>query len=303
MNLPISFITTIINTYRADGKHWLAELPARIDEASHRWGLVDIQPVENPSYNFVAFAEQHPSGAERSREVVLKIGVPNRELISEINALRLYAGQGAVRLLEADEPRGMFLLERLQPGRMLSTLEDDEQATFIAAQIMAQIRRPVPASHTFIYLRDWFDGLKELRVRYNGGTGPLASHVVEMAEHILPDLFAEPYEPAVIHGDLHHFNILSSERGWLVIDPKGVVGPREYEVGPLLINPWGGLAPTPRHPAHYRTAHCYPFGGARLRPPTNSCLGHRPRCPFRLVGCRRKWSGRRIQYCLCRDFQ
>jgi streptomycin 6-kinase len=42
----------------------------------------------------------------------------------------------------------------------------------------------------------------------------------------------------LIHGDFHHFNVLSSERGWLAIDPKGVVGPAAYEVGPLLINPW-----------------------------------------------------------------
>ena len=44
-----------------------------------------------------------------------------------------------------------------------------------------------------------------------------------------------------MHGDFHHFNILSSERGWLIIDPKGVIGPACYEVGPLLINPWGDL--------------------------------------------------------------
>ncbi len=42
----------------------------------------------------------------------------------------------------------------------------------------------------------------------------------------------------LLHGDFHHFNILLSERGWLVIDPKGVIGPAEYEAGPLLINPY-----------------------------------------------------------------
>jgi streptomycin 6-kinase len=44
-----------------------------------------------------------------------------------------------------------------------------------------------------------------------------------------------------MHGDFHHFNILSSERGWLVIDPKGVIGPACYELGPFLMNPWGDL--------------------------------------------------------------
>src|SRR5262245_61159391 len=48
-----------------------------------------------------------------------------------------------------------------------------------------------------------------------------------------------PISPVLMHGDFHHFNILSSERGWLVIDPKGVIGPAGYEVGPFMMNPWG----------------------------------------------------------------
>jgi streptomycin 6-kinase len=56
------------------------------------------------------------------------------------------------------------------------------------------------------------------------------------------DFFAENHMPVLMHGDFHHFNILSSEHGWLVIDPKGVIGPAAYEVGPLLMNPWGDLS-------------------------------------------------------------
>ena len=54
-------------------------------------------------------------------------------------ALKLFDGKGAVRLLEADEGRAMFLLERLQPGEMLATLSDDEQATHIAADVMLNL--------------------------------------------------------------------------------------------------------------------------------------------------------------------
>jgi streptomycin 6-kinase len=45
----------------------------------------------------------------------------------------------------------------------------------------------------------------------------------------------------LIHGDFHHFNVLSSGSGWAAIDPKGVIGHPEYEVGPLMINPWPGF--------------------------------------------------------------
>ena len=120
LNLPPSFTATILNNYRDDGRRWLSELPALIDEASRCWGLTDITPVENLSYNFVAYANR-PSTAETSRSapaqgVVLKIGVPNPELTSEMAALRLFNGDGAVRLTEADPGRGMCLLERLYPG-------------------------------------------------------------------------------------------------------------------------------------------------------------------------------------------
>lgn len=268
-DLPPEFIQTIKNTFGEDGKRWLESLPGLLDEASRRWGLTDIQPVSNLSYNFVAFACLSASAGaagtgERSRwssgralsprgkaayrdqaqlkragEVVLKLGVPNRELTSEIAALRFYNGHGACQLLDADPEKGMLLLERLQPGHMLSTLEDDEQATRIAGDVMSQLWRPIPENNdSFIKLKDWFDGFKRLRRRYNGGTGPLPEKLVETAEALSSDLLSENKDITLLHGDFHHYNVLESERGWLAIDPKGVIGSKGYEVGPLLTNPY-----------------------------------------------------------------
>jgi streptomycin 6-kinase len=219
------------------------------------------------SYNFVAFAK---CGNEA---VVLKIGVPRDELTSEIAALRLFHGEGACRLIHADEERGFLLLERLYPGEMLAEMKDDEEATHIAADVMQKIWRPMesvnslapptiiipaakrsgragvlsnaqkqaPGVQSFIQLTDWFDGLKKLRPHYNGGMGPFNKKLVERVERSTKDFFAENHQPVLMHGDFHHYNILSSERGWLIIDPKGVIGPACYEVGPLLTNPWSDL--------------------------------------------------------------
>lgn len=266
MKLPPEFISTIANTFGEDGERFLAGLPALIDEASTRWGLTDIQPVSNLSYNFVAFAES-PSPREVSPKgtsgrgirgeggVVLKIGLPRDELTSEIAALRLFNGEGACHILDADEEKGFLLLERLRPGVMLAALEDDDEATRIAAEGMQRLWRAgldttlatnaqvCPASGSrFIQLSDWFDGLKRLREMFNGGTGPLDERLVERVERSTQDFFAENHMPILMHGDFHHFNILSSDRGWLAIDPKGVLGPAGYEVGPLMINPWGSLS-------------------------------------------------------------
>ena len=235
MNLPPEFISNIQNTFREQGKAFLKALPESILEASARWGLTDVQPASNLSYNFVAFARR---GEE---QVVLKMGVPNRELKSEMAALRLFNGEGACKLIDFDEEKYSMLLERLKPGVMLSTLEDDEEATHIAADVMQKVWRPALEHNVFIRLSDWFDGLKRLRARFDGGTGPLDGRLVERVERSVRNFFAEDHMPVLMHGDFHHFNILSSERGWLIIDPKGVIGPACYEVGPLLMNPWGDL--------------------------------------------------------------
>jgi len=234
-NLPPAFVNNVTAAFGDPGLRYLAALPDLLAEAAHRWDLTPGKPFLL-SYNYVC-AVTRADGTP----AVLKIGVPNRELTSEIKTLRVYAGQGACRLLEADADQGLLLLEHLQPGTMLATLKDDDRATEIAAEVMQAIQRLVPKGDGFLSLREWFDELKNLRPRFGGGTGPFPEKTVEIVEGLVRELFAEDRTQVLLHGDFHHFNILLSERGWLVIDPKGVAGPAEYEIGPLLLNPWGEM--------------------------------------------------------------
>ncbi len=260
MNLPSEFISNVQNTYREEGHAFLKALPELIAEASARWGLTDVQPAPTLSYNFVAFAKSpslsgSPTGVlgkgDRGEggDVVLKMGVPNNEMRSEMAALRLFNGEGACKLLDYHEEKCWMLLEKLTPGVMLSTMEDDEEATHIAAEVMKRIWRGLDTfvldhhENKFIQLTDWFlGGFERMRKRFNGGTGPLNEKLVERVESSVKDFFVENHNPVLMHGDFHHYNILSSERGWLVIDPKGVMGPAGYEVGPLMINPWNSFS-------------------------------------------------------------
>lgn len=251
MNLPLEFISNVQGVLQEDGRRYVDALPDLVAEASVQWGLTDVQHVPNLSYNFVAFANRGES------QVILKIGLPNRETWSEMAALRLFNGEGACKLLEYDKEKYWMLLERLNPGVMLATMEDDEQATHIAAEVMKRIWRGLDTSFAtnaqdystnndnsnFIQLTDWFfGGFERLRKMFNGGTGPLDGKLVERTESSVKDFFAENHSPVLMHGDFHHFNVLSSERGWLVIDPKGVIGPAGYEVGPFMMNPWGSFS-------------------------------------------------------------
>lgn len=230
MQFPEPFTSNIRHSFGEAGETFLANLPALIEETSQRWHLTDVRPVPNLSYNFVAFAKQ------KNENVILKIGVPHRELISEMEALKLFEGNGTCGLLDCDEEKGFLLLEKLEPGKMLAEIEDDDERTLIAVEVMNRIRRPALSAGKFIQLEDWFAELKNIRTQFDGGTGPYPKELLERVESFLPDLFKDEHH--LIHGDFHHFNVLSSYRGWLAIDPKGVIGPAGYEIGPLMINPW-----------------------------------------------------------------
>jgi streptomycin 6-kinase len=246
LKLPPEFIQTIGGTFKEKGRRWLAALPGNIEQASHRWQLSDIRPLSDLSYNYVAYASRAENETSKRQEVVLKLGVPDRELQSGIAALRHYNGHGACRLLDSDSRRGILLVERLNPGHTLVSLEDDDRATEIAAGVMSQLWGcSVSLTRSLsqgvgaecIQLKNWFVGLKRLRRHFAGKTGPLPERLVARAELLSGALLTENKDEVLLHGDLHHYNILDSARGWLAIDPKGLIGPRGYEVGPLLINP------------------------------------------------------------------
>ena len=214
------------------GADWLRRLPDTVSECERRWSLKVGAPFPDLSYNYAA-----ASITADGQEVVLKLGVPHDEFTSEANALRAFDGRGAARLLEADLELGAMLLERLAPGTSLARLEDDTEATAVAAGLMRKVRRPPPGGGAFQTVDDWAGGLRRLREHFGGGTGPLPTHLVERAEAVLADLAASANEQWLLHGDLHHYNILESQREpWLAIDPKGVVGEAEFEPAAFLRN-------------------------------------------------------------------
>jgi streptomycin 6-kinase len=222
---------TIIGVHQERGREWIEDFGELIQYCEVKWQVRFLAPYP-PSYHFVA-PVVFPDGTE----AVLKLGVPGKELRSEIETLRTYQGKGAVRLLEADTERGILLLERLKPGRTLHSVPDDREAVRIAADIMRKIARPAPALAIFPSTADWAVGLKKLRQRYHGGTGPLPERIVEEAERLYAMLNGTVQNPLLLHGDLHHGNILSAEREpWLAIDPKGLIGEAEYGVIPFLLN-------------------------------------------------------------------
>jgi streptomycin 6-kinase len=232
LSIPEGLVHTTLELYGERGREWLARLPAIIAGLEAHWSLTVGPPFDELSYNYVA-----PAVGAHGASLVLKLGVPNPELLTEMEALRLFKGRGAVRLVAHDREAGALLLERLQPGTPLAELEDDEQATSIAAGVMRRLWRPAPAEHPFPTVASWAAGLCQLRKEFDGGSGPFPEALVERAEGLFAELIGSMAHPVLLHGDLHHWNIVAAGREpWLAIDPKGLVGEPAYEVGALLRN-------------------------------------------------------------------
>jgi len=241
--LPGKFAQTILELHGAKGRAWLEGLPALIATCAQRWSLTILPPFPL-SYHYVAPAEDASRG-----QYVLKLGVPEPLLANEISALRHFAGGGAARLVYGDAQSGVLLLERLLPGRRLTDLMDDEEATRIAAGVMHQLWKPPPAEHNFPTAARWAAGMERLRAEFDGGCGPFPVALVERAEALFAELLPSSADPVLLHGDLHHENILyDHQRGWLAIDPQGVIGEPAFEPGALLYNPLPHIAAWPDLP-------------------------------------------------------
>ena len=234
--VPENFARLTLALHGEAGRLWLEGLPALVEDCAGRWGLKVGPPFAPLSYNYAA-----PAEGPRGERLVLKLGVPAQGLLREIESLLAFGGSGAARLVASDASRGALLLERLEPGTPLTALceEDDGAATSAAAAVMRSLRRTsLRQPHLFPTAADWGLGFERCRAHFDGNTGPFPPKLFEEAQSLYAELLRTSAPPALLHGDLHHGNILAAERAsWLAIDPQGVVAEPAYEVGALLRNP------------------------------------------------------------------
>ena len=154
--------------------------------------------------------------------------------------LAWWDGDGAARVLAREG--FALLMERVDGSRSLAELAragGDDAATrvlcAVAGRLHAPRRNPPPEAQP---LAAWFEELWGVAERQGG--------VLARAAGTAAALLAAPREVAVLHGDLHHGNVLDGGgRGWLAIDPKGLLGERGFDFANIFCNPDLALALAP----------------------------------------------------------
>lgn len=274
LNLSSDFVRRIVKVHGPAGESWIKNLPALRVRCFERWSLTTAGPLSDFSYNYLEKAK-----TKDGSEVILKLGPPNPELTTEILALKQYRGKGAVRLLQADPQLGALLLKQVQPGVNLLSIKDDKQAARIASQVMERLWRKIPDEGNFPTMADWCRGFRRYRKQFPASTGPLPPDLIHKAEKVSSDLLQTQSGSLLLHGDLHHRNILLGKgNSWVAVDPKGVIGESSFEVGPFLYNPIPDLIKKSRLIQAAQSAAGYFGGNPEIGSSPNGSLELLPGC-------------------------
>jgi streptomycin 6-kinase len=204
----------------ADAQVDLAALRRVAEEVAAEWALELGEPFALSRYSYVA-----PAGGD----AVLKVVSPDDdESDEEGDALELWDGDGAVRLLRRDRKRKALLIERARPGDDASALPEDE-ATAVAVDVGRRLWRPAGAPFRSIHdhVPRWLADAE--RERQPG------SELVPLARELYDRLGRR--DDTLIHGDFHHHNLLRHGGSFVAIDAKAMRGEPEYELWSFLHNP------------------------------------------------------------------
>ncbi|WEK03197.1 MAG: aminoglycoside phosphotransferase family protein [Candidatus Devosia phytovorans] len=207
-----------------------------LSRAMIRWSLTKSTPVAETATSWIFRVEQN--GRNFAALKILKPQSAPEERRGSL-LLNWYDGEGAATVF--DMHGDTIFMEWLDGG----TLGDparagkDDETTIAAATLVANLHRPrAEPPQGLEPLRDRFQTLFDTDVRAWPHT---ARDLYARSAGIALKLFDRPSAQIPLHGDLHHDNILSSDRGWLAIDPKGLLGDPAYEVANIFINPLNGL--------------------------------------------------------------
>ncbi|MFF1355656.1 aminoglycoside phosphotransferase family protein [Streptomyces sp. NPDC058297] len=219
-------------TYAGDaGRAFIAGLPARVEEFVERWDLRVDGPVMHGMAALVL-----PVVRGDGTPAAVKFQVLDEETEGEPVALRVWDGDGAVRLLDHDDATGTMLLERLDSGRMLDSVEDSRKAVLVIAELLARLTSgPAPEG-----MRRLSDIAADMLAQVPSA---LAAVPGQADRALLADCAAAVREVAgeagdrLLHWDLHFENVLAAAREpWLAIDPKPLAGDPGFDLKPAIDN-------------------------------------------------------------------
>lgn len=225
--------TRLQRLYGQAATAWVEQLPTQVETVCRKHSLAIIRQIE--SYEAVVLETDAPNLGR----LILKFGYPPR-ISASISAAESFSKHGGVRIVAADPVAGYLLMEKIEPGDTLLTLYrqgKDDRATEIAANSIANLRTAgAPPEGAFSRVEEHAKTFS--RFHSTAALEGALTALLRRAESMFVELLGDGISPILLHGDLHHDNILVNSAGQaFVIDPKGRVGDPSYEIGAWMRNP------------------------------------------------------------------
>lgn len=209
------------------GLSWLRRLPRIVSDLARQWRLELGEPYESSNVVYVVRA------VRADQDVVLKVQWPYRESEYEAEALKVWNGDGAVRLLAHDRERSALLLEHCSPGTHLAN-SDSDSVLSVLMDLLPRLWKPAGAPFRSL-AQEAETWRSSLVADWEAAGRPFERSLLDAALGYLSRLPASQGEQVLLHQDLHGDNVLSAEREpWLAIDPKPLVGEREFALAPII---------------------------------------------------------------------
>lgn len=240
VDVPAALVASHARFFGEAGRAWIAGLPALAARFLQRWRLQPCGPVLHGAVALVI-----PVTRADGAPAALKLQPIEDQTRREPDALRLWNGQAAVRLLDSDEATGSMLLERLDPARTLGGLPHDLDALRIICESLNCLNS-VPAPADMPRLADIAEAMLDraphaIPLLTDGSERRLLADCASAIEDVAADASQH-----LLHWDLHYANVLAPQhptlgRAWVAIDPKPLSGDPCFELLPALWNRWADV--------------------------------------------------------------
>lgn len=196
----------------------------KINDATVRWELDHLETIYEHSTKGVYTAESKLFGP-----VILKIDQHRPQLESEYRMLARLSGDHSCKAYAFDESAGLLLEERIFPGTALRREASLEKRVRMFLQVFREIHMPESSGVTYL---NWLERSCEYCVRNR-----VAEEMASRARLFCAEMFEKYPDRVLLHGDLHHDNLLLRADGsYAMIDPKGVVGPAIMDLPRFILN-------------------------------------------------------------------
>lgn len=214
------FEENIKKLFGDSGKAWLQDLPALVESTANKYSLSELVPVDNMTFHYVA------KGYQGKQPIVLKMGFDRERMVNEAKWLSAYSTPAATMFAQGDD---LLLMQQAIPGYSLRTCFPKDDLLIFCDLVTRLHSIDIAPVHGVKSLKDVLFVLNE--------NHDIPESILKQARQFRDQLLGTTTQQVLLHGDLHHDNILKHGNDWLIVDPQGYMGDPVFEVTAFLLNP------------------------------------------------------------------